>query len=153
MRVPFIMKNHKSSYKNGKVKVYTIKDRDGEVLFSGTSKEAVKKGISIDEASFRSKVYKIREGVYTSRGLTAEITEKDSETIKIEDIEIERNTPVCLLYGVCPNFPSKINFPPCCKHCKYNETCEDACLNNPDICGLYCKEGSAKYIEAYNEVM
>ena len=47
MWVPFIMKNNKSSYKNGKVKVYTIKDRDGEVLFSGTSKEAVRKGISL----------------------------------------------------------------------------------------------------------
>ena len=44
------MKNHKSSYKNGKVKVYTIKDKDGEVLFSGTLKEAEKKGISIDKA-------------------------------------------------------------------------------------------------------
>ena len=73
------MKNHKSAHKNGKVKVYTIKDRDGEVLFSGTSKEAVRKGISIDEASFRSKVYKIREGVYTSRGLTAEITDKNNK--------------------------------------------------------------------------
>ena len=153
MRVPFIMKNHKSSYKNGKVKVYTIKDKDGEVLFSGTAKEAVRKGISIDEASFRSKVYKIREGIYTSQGLTVEITEKDSEKIKIKNADTEYNTPICLLYDGCPNFSSKIKFPPCCKHCKYYETCEDVCLNNPNICGLYCKEGSAKYIEAYNEVI
>ena len=31
MWVSFIMKNRKSSYKNGKVKVYTIKDKNGEV--------------------------------------------------------------------------------------------------------------------------
>ena len=72
------MKNHKSAHKNGKVKVYTIKDRDGEVLFSGTSKEAVRKGISIYEASFRSKVYKIRVVVYTSIFFTVEIKEKNS---------------------------------------------------------------------------
>lgn len=147
------MRTRKSSYKNGKVKVYTIKDKNGEVLFSGTAKEAVKNGMFSSERTFRSKIYKIREGLYTSQGLTAEIAEKDSETIKITDNDTEYNTPICLLYDGCPNFSSKIKFPPCCKHCKYYETCEDVCLNNPDICGLYCKEGSVKYIEAYNEVI
>lgn len=147
------MRNRKSSYKNGKVKVYTIKDKDGEVLFSGTAKEAIQNGMSSGEKAFRSRIYKIREGIYTSQGLTVEITEKDSETIKITDVDTEYNTPICLLYNGCPNFSSKIKFPPCCKYCKYNETCEDVCLNNPNICGLYCKEGSAKYIEAYNEVI
>lgn len=147
------MRTRKSSYKNGKVKVYTIKDKNGEVLFSGTAKEAVKNGMSSGEKAFRSKIYKIREGLYTSQGLAVEISEKDSETVKITDNDTEYSTPICLLYDGCPNFSSKIKFPPCCKHCKYYETCEDVCLNNPNICGLYCKEGSAKYIEAYNEVI
>lgn len=147
------MRNRKSTYKNGKIKVYTIKDKNGDVLFSGTAKEAVEKGAFCSETALRDKVRKIKTGIYTSQGLTVEITEKDANMIKTSDLDTENDTPICLLYDGCPNFSSKLKFPPCCKHCKYYETCEDVCLNNPDICGLYCKEGSAKYIEAYNEVI
>lgn len=147
------MKNRKSSYKNGKVKVYTIKDKDGEVLFSGTVKEAVEKGVFSSEKACRDRIAKIKNGLYESQGLSVEITEKDAPTIKTSDLDTKNDTPICLLYDGCPNFSSKLKFPPCCKHCKYNEVCKDVCLNNPDICGLYCKEGSFKYIEAYNEVI
>lgn len=147
------MRNRKTSYANGKVKVYTIKDKNGEILFSGTAKEAVEKGAFSNEVALRNTVRKIKSGIYTSQGLTVEITEKDAPTIKTSDLNTENDTPICLLYDGCPNFRSTLKFPPCCKYCKYYETCEDVCLNNPDICGLYCKEGSAKYIEAYNEVI
>jgi len=147
------MRNRKTSYANGKVKVYTIKDRDGEVLFSGTAKEAVEKGAFCSEKALRDRIAKIKNGKYESQGLSVEMTEKDAPTIKTSDLDTENNTPICLLYDGCPNFSSKLKFPPCCKHCKYNEVCKDVCLNNPNICGLYCKEGSSKYIEAYNEVI
>lgn len=142
-------------YKNGKIKIYTIKDSEGNIIFHGTAAEAVKQGKASSQNEFRSRIYGLLSGKLHYGGLTAEITEQDVPRLNRSTKAklIDRNLPCCILEDICPSFRNKLNFPPCCKYCEYNEVCADRCNNHPDVCKCFCKEGSDKYINAYEDVM
>ena len=147
--------NMGATYKNGKIKIYTIRDIDGTILFSGTAKDAVKQGKARSQQELRNRVYAIIQNKATLGGMTAEITEQDIKVLKKEDKYqlSDKNLPCCILEDVCPGFRSKLNFSPCCRFCEYYEVCADKCVNNPAVCSCFCKEGSDKYINAYDTIM
>ena len=149
------MKNRKSSYKNGKVKVYIIKDSEGNIIFQGTADEAVKQGVASSQSAFRNRVYGLLSGKIKYGGLTVEKSERAVLRLNSRKKRklIDRNIPCCILEDTCPSFISKLTFPPCCEYCEYNEVCADRCNNHPDICKCFCKEGSDKYINVYDDIM
>lgn len=114
---------------------YTIVE-DNNVIFSGTSADAVEKGYAKSKHSFAVTLNcKKHTADNEAIGRKIIITKKPFDEGCMQNID----SPICLLNAAC-NLYAQGYDNPCCKFCAHSSGCRDRCRNAINKCGCIKKE-------------